>query len=330
MSAAPEPPASNKALRSAPAGPWTPAVDGGVPEACAATSRIRGRIVAGLVTARPRQWIKNVLVIAAAGAAGALGHDDVPVRVMIAFAAFCLLASGTYCLNDVRDAAEDRSHPRKRLRPVASGELSPREAIGLGVALWGAGLIICAVITPPLALVGAAYLAITISYTLVWRRILILDLTAIASGFVLRAVAGGVAAPVGLSLSFVLVVTFAALFMAAGKRYSERLRADASGMARRPVLERYSPSRLRLLMAVSGIGALSAYWVWALAVPAVPGHLLRALTAIPFSAGFLRYARVLGDGGGEAPEDAILGDPILLVAGLAWLVLFALSVHAAS
>ncbi len=308
--------------------PWTPAVDGAA--ACAAPRRLGGRIGAGLVTARPRQWIKNVLVIAAAGAAGALGRDDVPVRVMVACAAFCLLASGTYCLNDVRDAVEDRRHPRKRLRPVAAGELSPREAIGLGVTLCVVGLIACVLISPALALVGAAYLAITISYTLVWRRILILDLAAIASGFVLRAVAGGLAAPVELSVSFVLVVTFASLFMAAGKRYSERLRADAAGAARRPVLERYSPARLRLLMAVSGIGALAAYWVWALAVPAQPGHLLRALTAIPFTAGFLRYAQLLRSGRGEAPEDVILGDPALICAAVAWLILFALSVHAAS
>jgi decaprenyl-phosphate phosphoribosyltransferase len=329
MFAAPEPPASQESLRSASATPWAPAIDGAVPAARIAPRRIRGLLGAGLVTARPRQWIKNVVVIAAAGAAGALGHDDVPGRVMVACAAFCLLASGTYCLNDVRDAVEDRSHPRKRLRPVAAGRLSAREAIGLGVTLCIAGLIACVLISPALALVGVAYLTITISYTLVWRRMLILDLAAIASGFVLRAVAGGLAAPVELSVSFVLVVTFAALFMAAGKRYSERLRADAAGATRRPVLEHYSPSRLRLLMTVSGIGALSAYWVWALAVPALTGHLLRALTAIPFSAGFLRYARVLRSGGGEAPEDVVLGDPILICAAFAWLVLFALSVHVA-
>src|SRR5450432_31585 len=96
--------------------------------------RHRQRLRAALVTARPRQWIKNALVIAAAGAAGALGHDDVPVRVLVACGAFCLLASGIYCLNDVRDAAEDRLHPRKRSRPVAAGELTALEATTLGIA----------------------------------------------------------------------------------------------------------------------------------------------------------------------------------------------------
>ena len=292
--------------------------------------RARGRLRAGMVTARPRQWIKNMLVIAAAGAAGALGHDDVPGRVIVACAAFCLLASGIYCLNDVRDAAEDRHHPRKRHRPVAAGELSPAEALVLGVALIAAGLVACLVIAPLLAVVGIGYLVITLSYTLIWRRILILDVAAIASGFVLRAVAGGVAAPVELSSWFVLVVTFAAVFLAAGKRYAERLRSDASGVARRRVLEQYSVGRLRLLLAASGVGATVAYWFWAFGVPTVHGIPWRPLTAIPFSLAFLRYAEVVRAGGAEAPEDVILSDRMVLVAGGAWLILFALSVHAGS
>src|SRR2546421_6568813 len=95
----------------------------------------RGRWHAALVMLRPRQWIKNALVIAAAGAAGALDHDDVPVRVGLACFAFCLLASGIYAVNDVRDVEEDRLHPRKRHRPVAAGELSPEAALMLGSGL---------------------------------------------------------------------------------------------------------------------------------------------------------------------------------------------------
>jgi decaprenyl-phosphate phosphoribosyltransferase len=290
----------------------------------------RGRLRAALITARPRQWLKNTLVIAAAGAAGALGHDDVPGRVLVACAAFCLLASGIYCLNDVRDAAEDRLHPRKRLRPVAAGELRPAEAILLGTALMAGGLLSCALIAPLLVVVGVGYLAVTLSYTIIWRRILFLDVAAIASGFVLRAVAGGVAAPVELSSWFVLVVTFAALFLAVGKRYAERLRSDAASLARRRVLEQYSVTRLRVLLAASGLGATVAYWFWAFGVPTVHGVPWRALTAIPFSLAFLRYAQVVREGGGEAPEDVILGDRPLIAAATGWLILFGLTVHAAS
>ena len=146
---------------------------------------------AALATIRPRQWIKNLLVVAAAGAAGALGHDDVPVRVGLAGIAFCLLASGIYAINDVRDAPEDRLHPRKRHRPVAAGELDPRAATWMGVSLMVAGLALCAAVRPLLAVVGAGYLALTLSYTLIWRHVVVLDVFAIAGGFVLRAVRVG-------------------------------------------------------------------------------------------------------------------------------------------
>ena len=134
----------------------------------------RGRLTAAVVTMRPRQWVKNALVIAAAGAAGALGHDDVPGRVAAAAIAFCLLSAGLYALNDVHDAAEDRLHPRKRFRPVAAGELSTREAVLLGLGSLLAGLALCAAVRPLLLAVGAGYVALTLSYTWLWRRLLVL------------------------------------------------------------------------------------------------------------------------------------------------------------
>ncbi|MBV9819045.1 MAG: decaprenyl-phosphate phosphoribosyltransferase [Solirubrobacterales bacterium] len=290
----------------------------------------RGPLRAALVTARPRQWIKNALVVAAAGAAGALGRADVPQRVLIAFAAFCLLASGIYFVNDVRDAAEDRQHPRKRRRPVAAGQLAPRPALAIGMASMCAGLLACLALSPLLAVVAAGYLALTISYTLIWRHVLFCDLIAIAGGFVLRAVAGGVAAPVELSRWFLLVVTCAALFLAAGKRYAERLRPPAGGVARRRVLNRYSLAQLRGMLVGSGIGAIVAYAMWALAVPARHGDPWRELTLIPFCLALGRYGQVVRAGGAEAPEDVVLGDPPLIVAAGIWLVLFGLSVHAAA
>jgi len=300
-------------------------------------ARRRGRLHAAVVTLRPRQWIKNGLVIAAAGAAGALGHDDVPVRVGLAFVAFCLLSSGIYAVNDVRDAAEDRLHPRKRFRPVAAGELDPRTATVLGISLMAAGIVLCAEIRPLLAVVGAAYLALTLSYTLVWRHLLLLDIIAIAGGFVLRAVAGGVAPPVTLSRWFVLVVTCAAVFVAAGKRQAELRRTEVSAgtgervavPGRRRVLEGYTEGRLWAILIASAAVALFAYAVWAFELPAVHGIPWRPLTIIPFAACLLRYGMLIEAGDGESPEDLVLRDRPLLIAGIAWLVLFALGVHAA-
>jgi decaprenyl-phosphate phosphoribosyltransferase len=290
----------------------------------------RGRLRAALVTARPRQWIKNALVIAAAGAAGALGHDDVPVRVALACLAFCLLASGVYAINDVRDVAEDRRHPRKRRRPVAAGELEPTTAIVLGASLMAAGLAVCVAVRPLLGVVGAGYLALTVSYTALWRRIVVLDLLAIAGGFVLRAIAGGVAAPVTLSRWFMLVVTFSAILIAAGKRHAELTRATNDDVSKRRVLRFYTERRLRLILLASAAGALFSYCVWAFQLPTVDGIPWRPLTILPFAACLARYGALVRTGEGEAPEELLLRDRWLQLAGVLWLLVFAVGVHAAS
>jgi decaprenyl-phosphate phosphoribosyltransferase len=282
-----------------------------------------------LATMRPRQWVKNALVIAAAGAAGALGHDDTPGRVAVAFAAFCFLASGIYAINDVSDAEEDRRHPRKRFRPVAAGELDPRFAVGLGLSLLLAGLLLCAVIGPLLALVGFVYASLTLSYTLVWRHLIVFDIFAVAGGFVLRAVAGGVAAPVTLSRWFLLVVTSSAVFVAAAKRYAELRRADGMDGRRRRVLDSYSPRALELIIAGATAMALLAYCMWAFSLPTLRGIPWRPLTIVPFTACLLRYGDLVHRGDGEAPEEVILSDRPLQLAALAWLALFAMEVHAA-
>jgi decaprenyl-phosphate phosphoribosyltransferase len=292
--------------------------------------------LAALETVRPRQWIKNALVIAAAGAAGALGHDDVPGRVAIAFVAFCLLASGIYAVNDVRDVDEDRLHPRKRNRPVAAGDLGIREALILGVALMALGLGLCLLVRPLLAVVGVGYLVLTLSYTLLWRHVPVLDLFAIAGGFVLRAVAGGVAAPVTLSRAFLLVITFAAVFVAAGKRWAELQRTDGDGVdeaaraGRRRVLNLYTAGRLSALMTGAGALALFSYGYWAFELPTADGFPWRPLSIVPFALGLMRYQMLVRAGRGEAPEDMLLSDKLLVAAGVAWFIVFAAGVNAAA
>jgi decaprenyl-phosphate phosphoribosyltransferase len=307
--------------------PLTPAVELS-PSPLAATPR-RGQLRAVLVTLRPQQWTKNLLVIAAAGAAGALGHDDVPMRVGLTFIAFCLLASGLYAVNDIRDVAEDRRHPRKRRRPVAAGELDARAALVLGAALMATGLALCAIVRPLLLAVGAGYVALTLSYTVLWRSVVILDVFAIACGFVLRAVAGGVAAPVTLSRWFVLVITFSALFVAAGKRQAELQRTTGTALARRGVLRFYNAARLRSIVIASAALALFAYCVWAFELPTVDGVPWRPLTIVPFAVCVARYVARVQAGGGEAPEELVLHDRWILLAGLLWLVVFAMGVDAA-
>ncbi len=303
-----------------------PGVDG---RAVAPARPRRGPVRAALATARPKQWVKNALVIAAPGAAGALGHDDVPVRATLACLAFCLVSSGIYAINDVRDRHEDRLHPRKRHRPVAAGELSAGAAVALGAIALTAGFVICGLIRPLLLAVAVGYVGLTLSYTFVWRHIVVLDLFAIAGGFVLRAVAGGVAAPVALSRWFILVITASAVLVAAGKRMGELERTDGSGLARRRVLELYTPQMLRLILSGSAAVAVFAYVVWALWLPTVHGVPWRLFTAVPFAACIFRYGVLVRSGAGETPEDLLLSDRWLAAGGVAWLLLFAFGVHAA-
>jgi decaprenyl-phosphate phosphoribosyltransferase len=277
---------------------------------------------------RPRQWVKNALVIAAPAAAGALGHDDTPARVMVACAAFCLLASGIYAINDVHDAEEDRRHPRKCLRPIPSGEIDPRFATALGASLLFAGILLTAAMGPLLVLVAAGYVALTLSYTFVWRHLIVIDIFAVAGGFVLRAVAGGVAAPVTLSRWFLVVVSSSALFVAAAKRYAELRRTNRPGDRRRRVLDCYSPRALELIIAGAAAIALTAYWTWAFSLPLVRGVPWRPLTIVPFAACLVRYGQLVQRGAGEAPEDVLTSDRPLQLAGLVWLALFTLEVHA--
>jgi decaprenyl-phosphate phosphoribosyltransferase len=289
----------------------------------------RGWLAAALSTLRPAQWIKNGLVVAAAGAAGALGRDDVPLRVGLAFFAFCLLSGGIYAINDVRDAEEDRLHPRKRTRAVPAGEISERAAIGLGAACMLGGLALCAAVRPLLAVVGGGYVALTLSYTLLWRHIVILDLVAIAGGFVLRAVAGGVAAPVTLSRAFLLVISAVAVFVAAGKRHSELWRPGSESGSRRRVLESYRPWLIDLVFFGSAAVAVATYCFWSFQLPLIDGFPWRPLTILPFALCLIRYGARVQAGAGEAPEEVLLADRPLQVAAVAWLVVFALGVHAA-
>jgi decaprenyl-phosphate phosphoribosyltransferase len=253
----------------------------------------------------------------------------VPAKVAFACLGFCLLASGLYAINDVRDAPEDRLHPRKRYRPVAAGELDPRLATALGLSLIASGLVLCVGVAPLVGLIGAAYVSLTLSYTLVFRHVFLLDIFVIGGGFVLRAVAGGAAVPVALSRWFLLVVSGAAVFTAAAKRHAELGRTEAQSETdpRRQVLDSYTPSLLHAILLGSAAITLLAYLVWAFQPTGVPW---RPLTAVPFAACLVRYGALVRAGAGESPEDVLLSDRPLQLAGLVWLMLFALEVHAAS
>ena len=178
------------------------------------SSTIPGRLL--LRACRPRQWLKNLLVALAPAAAGVLTRPGVMAEAACAFASFCLLSSATYLVNDVRDREQDRRHPRKRFRPVAAGELAPRGALRLATVIAALGLALAVAVRPMLGLVAIGYLTLTTSYSICWRRIVVADVVAVAGGFVVRAIGGGVATGVALSYSFLIVTSACALMIVVG------------------------------------------------------------------------------------------------------------------
>ncbi len=283
--------------------------------------------VRGLASAcRPRQWLKNLLVLAAPGAAGVLTHPDVPGRLAVTFLAFCALSSSTYLLNDLHDREEDRRHPRRRTRALASGAVSPALGVAAAALLACGGLALAWEIRPSLAAVGGVYLVLTGSYTLWWRSVAVADLAAIACGFVLRALAGGVATDVAVSRWFLLVTSFGALFLVTGKRFAE-LRSE--GGRARASLELYSESYLRFVAGLAATVATTAYCLWAFQRSHQSHLTWYELTVIPFVLWLLRYALLIDRGAGEAPEDVVLADRFLLTMSATWVALFVSGVYVA-
>ena len=291
--------------------------------------RSPGLISALLRTARPRQWVKNLLVFAAPGAAGALTDGGVLVRAVAAFAVFCLAASGTYFLNDAVDVESDRLHPTKRLRPIAAGAVGagPAKVIGVVLLLTSVG---CALALGgwPLALVLGIYVGLQPLYSLWLKNLAVIDLAAVASGFVLRAIAGGVAVDLPISQWFLIVASFGSLFMVAGKRHAEHLDLGEDGGRHRSTLTAYSPSFLHYVQAVSSAVAIAAYCLWAFEKASVAeAPLWFQLSIIPLVLCVLRYALLLDAGEGGAPEEIVLRDRSLQILGLVWVATFAVGVH---
>ncbi len=286
----------------------------------------RGASIGVVVRAcRPRQWAKNLLAFAAPCAAGWIDRPAIAAEAFGAFVALCLVSSATYLVNDVRDRDQDRRHPSKRFRPIAAGELSPRSALQLAGALTICGIVLAAAIAPGLAGVVAGYLLLTTSYSLWLRHVVLLDVLVIAAGFVLRAVAGGVATDIYLSRWFMMVTACCAIYLVAAKRYAELRALGASANGGRATLRRYRSMHLRLMLAGSAGAAVIAYTGWALTRPS---HVLWfALSVLPLMLWLGRYSALIAGGRGEAPEELILRERLLLALGAIWGALFVSGIY---
>ena len=276
---------------------------------------------------RPKQWVKNLLVFAAPGAAGVLTHRADFIEALIAFVSFCAAASGTYCLTDAAAVESDRLHPKKRHRPVAAGAIGVSRARALGVVLVTGGILF-AFLTGEwyLPAVTAGYVAMTTSYTLWLKEIAVVDLAIVAAGFVVRALAGAAATGVELSDWFLIVASFGSLFMVAGKRSAEL--DGEGGSSTRAVLAQYPPQFLTYVRSLSSAVAVTAYCLWAFEEASTgPEFPWFELSIVPFVLAILRYGLRLDQGEGGAPEDVVLRDRPLQVLAALWAAMFALGVY---
>ncbi|MEJ5254301.1 MAG: decaprenyl-phosphate phosphoribosyltransferase [Acidimicrobiales bacterium] len=295
------------------------------------TTPARPSLASGVLRAlRPKQWIKNLLVFAAPVAAGVIDEPAARLDTLIAFAAFCLAASGTYLLNDARDVDADRRHPTKRHRPIAAGAVPIPLAYLLAVTLLMSSLVVAFTTAADLGWTILTYLLLTTAYTLAFKHVPILDVIAVASGFILRAVAGAAATGVPISEWFFIVTSFGALFMVSGKRSGEAsdLGIDAADV--RATLGHYSSSYLAYLRTMSSGVVLVAYCLWAFssAEAAPDAGLWYQLSILPFTVGILRYAMLIDQGHGAEPEHLVLSDRMLLATGALWATIYGYAVYA--
>jgi decaprenyl-phosphate phosphoribosyltransferase len=280
-------------------------------------SRPVNALVGLIRTMRPRQWVKNILVLAAPFAGGVIFHWHVLIMVAIAFAAFSLAASGVYLVNDVHDVEADRAHPTKRNRPIAAGVVAPRLALVVAGLLFAAALGVSFLASPDLAIVTGVYIAVQLSYCLWLKHQPVVDIAIVASGFLLRAIAGGAAAGIELSQWFLLVAAFGSLFMVAGKRYAEIRLAERTGAKIRKSLERYTASYLRFVWTSSATVLIMTYGLWAFQLGQTHRSHWPVISLIPFVVAVLRYAVDVDGGNAGEPEEIALGDRVLQVLGAA-------------
>ena len=288
-------------------------------------------MMAGLLReARPRQWAKNVLVFAAPGAAGVLDDGETLLVALVAFVAFCLVSSGTYFWNDVLDVEADRLHPTKRHRPIASGAVPVGVGQVVGSLLLVAGVALgFATGRWQTAAILVAYVVLTLSYSSYLKHVAVVDLVAVAAGFVLRAMAGAAATEVPMSSWFVLCTTFGSLFIVTGKRYAELRELGEEAASTRATLEAYSLTYLRTVLSIAVGATIVAYCMWAFETAEVAGSdlPLYELSIVPMLAALLRYLLILEQGHGGAPEEVFVADRQLQAFGVIWAVLFGLGVY---
>lgn len=279
--------------------------------------------------ARPNQWMKNVLVFAAPGALGVLNEWEPLWKATVIFVAFCMTASGTYYWNDIKDVAQDRLHPKKKFRPIASGAIPLSVAKLVGTALLVGGPVVALAVRWEAGVIVGLYAVLTILYSTSLKHVALLDLAIVASGFVLRAMSGAAGTETPMSNWFVLCTTFGSFFIVTGKRFAELVEMGEDAGSTRASLRSYTVPYLRQLLVVSCTATVVTYCMWAFENATKVDEIipLHGLSIVPMVLALFRYLMVLENGGGGAPEDVFLRDRMIQMYGAAWVVVYAIAVY---
>jgi 4-hydroxybenzoate polyprenyltransferase len=283
------------------------------------TARRRSQWLALLVATRPPEWIKNLLVFAGLLFSQKLKQGPQVVDAAITFIAFCAISSAGYLVNDLRDAPLDRRHPEKRHRPIANGDLSERTAAIVAVVLAVVGIAISwAWVDAGVAGLVALYGVITVAYSLILKRLVIIDVMTIASLFILRVVAGAVAVEAHASEWLLLCTAMLALFLGFTKRRQEAMEEMAEGGSSRPVLEHYSLPFLDQMVSMVTAGAIISYAIYAVNSPLIGSEMLATGPSVLY--GIFRYLYLIYDRQDTRSTAAILTeDPGMVFAGVSWI-----------
>ena len=280
-----------------------------------------------VLSTRPVQWTKGLLVFLPL--AFSLNERwstndtellaELLLKALAAALIFAALSGAVYIINDIFDRQSDQAHPRKRYRPIASGQLSIKTAITISIMLLGASFAGGFLMGTGVGIVCVVFLAINLAYSSMLKRIIVLDVMTVSAGYLLRIVAGALAIDVPISAWLYSTIALGALFIALSKRYSELRSAGSGAAVQRSVLSHYSETLLRPLIYLSSAGALIAYTLYSFTASNVPDNYTMALT-VPFVIfGILRYLHLVNNTyDAESPELVIIKDKPMIVNVLLW------------
>ena len=291
---------------------------------------VRSPLASLVVSLRPGQWTKNLVVFAGLLFGKQLFEPGAVAVSCAAFAIFCALSGVIYLLNDVADREADRRHPLKSRRPIASGQLSPAAALAAAAVIGLAALAAAYVLGPAFALVAVVYVALQATYSTWLKHVVIIDVLTIAIGFVLRAVSGAVAISVAISHWLLVCTVLLALFLALSKRRHELTLLAEGATGHRRILGEYSPYLLDQMIGVVTASTLIAYIFYTISPETVQNFNTENLAlTIPFPLyGIFRYLYLVHKKeGGGSPAEMLLNDRPLLVCVALWAAAVVLIVY---